>query len=117
MPRSADIRGPANLLLPTLPVFRSTPIRLIDGDQQIVTVRGPGSITLTGTRGDTVSLIPVGGDVHTITTLGLEYPLTNGTIQFGSTLGVSNVLIANTATITIETGLLVCVQISATEEP
>lgn len=107
----------ANLLLPTLPVFSSTSIRLIDGDQQIVTLRGPGSITLTGAPGDTVSLIPVGGDVHAITTLGLEYPLTNGPIQFGATLGVSNVLIAPTATITIQTGLLVCVHISSPESP
>jgi thiamine pyrophosphokinase len=105
----------ANLLLPTLPAFGSIPIRIIDGSQQITAVRGPGSLSLTGAPGETVSLIPVGGPVHGITTVGLEYPLTDGTLQLGSTLGVSNSLLEKTATITTQSGLLVCVHISTTE--
>ena len=105
----------ANLLLPALPTWQSARIRIVDGRQQISLARGPGSITLIGSPGDTVSLISVGGDAVGITTAGLEYPLANGTLRFGSTLGVSNALIANEAGVTLLEGLLVCIVISSTD--
>lgn len=104
----------ANVLLPALPRLSGVRIRLIDGRQQIGLLRGPGSIHLAGSPGDTVSLIPIGGDVHGVTTSGLEYPLEKGTIAFGSTLGVSNALTASQADVFLEEGLLVCILISST---
>lgn len=104
----------ANLLLPTLPALSSLHIRLIDGRQQISVLRGPGRLSLTGAIGDTVSLIPVGGDVTGVTTSHLEYPLTDYTLKFGSTLGISNTFVKPEAAISIATGLLVVVTISAT---
>lgn len=103
-----------NLLLPTLPALSTLHIRLIDGPQQISMLRGPGTCRLTGTVGDTVSLIPVGGDVTGVTTTKLEYPLRDSTLHFGSTLGISNVLVQSEATVSIVTGLLVIVTISTT---
>lgn len=102
----------ANLLLPTLPAFSILHIRLIDGPQQISVLRGPGTRTLTGTVGDTVSLIPVGGDVAGVTTTHLEYPLEDYTLKFGSTLGISNTFVAPEAAVRITSGLLVVVTIS-----
>jgi thiamine pyrophosphokinase len=99
----------ANLLLPAA---HSTRIQLIDGPQRITLLRGPGQLTLTGHPGDTVSLIPIAGDAHGLTTAGLEYPLVNGTLPFGATLGVSNVLTAPTATISLQAGSLICVTIA-----
>ncbi len=105
----------ANVLLLALPRLDSARIRLIDGAQQISLLRGPGSVTLTGAPGDTVSLIPISGDARGATTTGLEYALDSGTLSFGSTLGISNVLTAREATVALSAGLLICVLISSAD--
>ncbi len=99
----------ANLLLPA--AFPAQPIRLVDGDQEITLVIGPGTRHLYGSPGDTVSLIPVQGHAQGIATLGLEYALHGETLFFGETRGISNVLTNETATISLETGMLVCVHL------
>jgi thiamine pyrophosphokinase len=101
----------ANLLLLALPALASARIRLLDGSQEIGLLRGSGELTLTGNVSDTVSLIPIGGDARGITTSGLEYPLHGETLIFGSTRGVSNVMMAGQATISLTEGLLVCILI------
>lgn len=83
-------------------------VRLLDGMQEISLLRGPGELTLSGNAGDTVSLIPIGGDAHGITTSGLEYPLHGETLIFGSTRGISNVMVESRATVSLTEGLLVC---------
>jgi thiamine pyrophosphokinase len=102
----------ANLLLPALPTLQGLSVQLLDGNQNITTVRGPGTAHFNGNIGDTVSLIPISGDVHGVTTANLEYPLSNATLAFGSTLGISNTLTASQATVSITQGLLVCITIS-----
>ena len=109
----------ANLLLPAL--FPSTlppamggagggpRLRLADGEQQIYLIRGRAQIE--GQVGDIVSLIPIGGDAAGITTEGLEYPLTEGRLPFGASLGISNALTSDTATVTVEQGMVLCVVI------
>ncbi len=106
----------ANLLLLAGPGFASARIRLLDGDQQLslLTPRAPAHIE--GRPGDTVSLIPLGGEARGVTTAGLEYPLADGALPFGSTLGVSNVLLGHTATVHLREGLLMCVVISTNVE-
>ncbi len=99
----------ANLLLLAHPDFRSVRVRLLDGTQQIYLVQGQTIIE--GQPGDTVSLIAINGDALGVTTDGLEYPLARGTLRFGSTLGISNVLLGIRATVSVESGLVVCVVI------
>jgi thiamine pyrophosphokinase len=101
----------ANLLLLAHPDFRGAQIRLIDGAQQITLIHGQAVIE--GQPGDTVSLISLQGDARGVTTDGLEYPLQRGRLAFGSTLGVSNVLLGREATVTVEEGLLACVVIGS----
>lgn len=62
--------------------------------------------TLRGTPGDIVSLIPLSEQVTGVTLRGLEYPLTDHTIQRGSSLGISNQLIDAEGEITLKTGKL-----------
>jgi thiamine pyrophosphokinase len=99
----------ANLLLLAHPDFRAARLRLLDGPQQIYLVQGRTAIE--GRPGDTVSLIPLYGDAAGVTTAGLEYPLDRGALPFGSTLGISNVLLAAHAEVEVEHGLVVCVVI------
>ena len=94
----------ANLLLLAHPDFQTVRLRLVDGAQQIYLIQEQAVIE--GHPGATVSLIALTGDARGVTTEGLEYPLTRGRLAFGSTLGVSNVLLAATATVRVEAGLL-----------
>jgi thiamine pyrophosphokinase len=98
----------ANLLLPAAPGLEQVCIRLLDGPQEILLLRAGEVHTLNGQAGDTVSLVPLGGHVHGITTTGLEYPLSDGTLYFGATRGISNVLLGDRATVQLQDGLLLC---------
>ena len=101
----------ANLLLPASKEFASLDIRLVDGQQEIFLVRSGQTTEITGNPGDTLSLIPLYGDAIGINTQGLEYALNEGTLIFGSTRGISNVLLENKAVISCREGLLVGVLI------
>ncbi|MCL2500104.1 MAG: thiamine diphosphokinase [Defluviitaleaceae bacterium] len=82
----------------------STSIRLIK-DEVILSRR-----CLTGgLRYATLSLIPLTTEVTGITTRGLAYPLTDGTLRAGETCGVSNEFTADIAEISIKSGLLLAV--------
>jgi thiamine pyrophosphokinase len=98
----------ANLLLPAAPGLEHVCIRLLDGPQEIVLLRAGEAHTLSGQAGDIVSLVPLGGHVYGITTTGLEYPLTDGTLYFGATRGISNVMLDEQATVQLKDGLLLC---------
>jgi thiamine pyrophosphokinase len=100
----------ANVLLLALPELEGIKTRIVAGDQEMFLIRGQALIE--GQVGDTVSLLPIAGDVTGITTKGLEYPLQHGALKFRSTLGVSNVLMAPVARVQVERGLLLCVHIS-----
>ena len=99
----------ANLLLPTHPHLEGLDITFIDGNQLICTIYDQRRIK--GNPGDTVSLLPIGGDVTGVITMNLEYPLSDETLFFGTTRGMSNVLVENEASITIKSGVLLCVLI------
>lgn len=53
-----------------------------------------------------LSLFPLDGSAKGITLRGVQYPLTNGTLPSSFPLGVSNHILAPTASITVETGAL-----------
>jgi thiamine pyrophosphokinase len=99
----------ANLLLPAAENFQNLSIRLVDGAQEISLIREGQRVEISGRAGDTVSLIPLGGDAGGITTGALEYPLAGETLRFGSSRGVSNVMLGEKAAVSLEKGLLLCV--------
>lgn len=102
----------ANLLLPAASEFSKVTIRLIDGHQEIILLRGKGELTFKGKKGDILSIAPLGQDAYGVTLRGLEYPLEDDVLKFGATRGISNVLINDAATVYIEKGLLLCTHIS-----
>jgi thiamine pyrophosphokinase len=107
----------ANVLLPAGQAYTGLKVRLLDGPQEILLVHPRQTLELHGEPGDTLSLIPLMGDATGITTGNLEYPLQGETLHFGSTRGVSNVMQAKTATVYLETGLLLCVVIHQLDLP
>ena len=106
----------ANLLLPATADLAGMIIRLVDGSQDVMLLRGPGQLILQGQPGDTVSLIPLGGDAYGVSTDQLEYPLNGETLYFGATRGLSNVLLAEIAEVRLREGLLLCVVIHMKNE-
>lgn len=87
------------------------PISFAEGRQEITLIREKQRAKIHGTPGDILSLIPVGGDAQGVTLEGLEYPLENDVLRFGTTRGVSNVLAGKTATVLLRQGMLLCVHI------
>ena len=95
----------ANLLyLSTIPAE----IILIEGHQKLTFVR-KGTV-LTGKKGYEVSLIPLTSDCEGVSTEGLAYPLKNERLPYGSTRGISNVMLGEKASVTVSGGILICIQ-------
>jgi thiamine pyrophosphokinase len=82
-------------------------IRLLDGSEEACVIRR--ECTIGGQVGDTVSLIALSPLVEGVSTNGLEWSLVDGTLAFGSTLGISNVLTEPPASVRVREGVLLLV--------
>jgi thiamine pyrophosphokinase len=105
----------ANFLLLDRYAQTTASIRLVDGPQEAFLIRAGEERMVEGHPGDVVSLIPLLRDVSGISTQNLAYPLSDGRLNFGSTRGVSNVLLSETGSVALQDGVLVCVVIHTTE--
>lgn len=102
-------QGLSNVALLALPELQRCRVRLLDIDQEAYLARGETAIP--GAAGDTVSLLPIGGPARGITTLGLQYPLVDAELRFERSRGVSNVIVAPPAHVTVREGLLLVVHL------
>jgi thiamine pyrophosphokinase len=106
----------ANVMLVAQEEYSGANIRLLDGTQELGVLRGEATLQMDGRLGDTLSLMPINGNAVGVTTFGLEYPLKNETLYFGSPRGVSNVIVDAHAQVFIKSGmLLVCLLKSGNE--
>ncbi|MCX6027955.1 MAG: hypothetical protein NT169_01475 [Chloroflexi bacterium] len=71
---------------------------------------GAAHLALTGTQGDLLSLLPIGGDAVGVTTAGLAYPLRDETLYFGQARGVSNVFEGAEAEVWLREGMMLVIQ-------
>lgn len=97
----------ANILLLTHPGLHGRTVHLLTAHERAWLVRDHTEIH--GQIGDLVSLIPLGGDAHIANTTGLQWPLQDDVLTFGLARGVSNVVTAAPATLTLHTGQLLCI--------
>lgn len=67
-------------------------------------------------EGDTVSLIPLGGNAKGVTTTGLKWNLSRSTLKAFESRGVSNKSIANNITVSIRTGVIAIIITPANSE-
>ncbi|MCU0521105.1 MAG: thiamine diphosphokinase [Anaerolineae bacterium] len=98
----------ANLLLLAMPALRRCRVQMVDRAWITMVLRGEGQITLSGSPGDRVSLIPLGGQVEGVTTEGLVFPLHDEMLLFGPARGVSNQMEGASASVCVRRGLLWC---------
>jgi thiamine pyrophosphokinase len=97
----------ANISLLAHPALEGREVRLMEPREALWLVTDIA--TITGAVGDTVSLIPMQGDVVVHATAGLRWPLQDETLKFGRARGVSNELVSQVATVEVASGQLLCV--------
>ena len=97
-----------NMLLLTRASLSSCKIEVWHGEQTGWVIKPPGE-DISGHPGDTVSLIPLGGDASGITTKGLKYSLNDEDLTFGSVRGISNQMEKPSAHVKLSEGLLLAV--------
>ena len=98
----------ANVLLLTIPVLRGREVRIVESHQQAWVIE-TGTTRIKGSRGDLVSFLPLGGDVHIGRTKGLRWQLREERLEFGKSRGVSNVMTADVALVEVKAGRLLCI--------
>ncbi|HEX5939598.1 MAG TPA: thiamine diphosphokinase [Dehalococcoidia bacterium] len=97
----------ANSLLLAKPEFREKRIRIVDGVNEARLCQR--ELSLKGRPGDYVTLIALTDEVTGIQTEGLRYDVPDGRLTFGDSLGVSNELTGEAATVRQTSGVLLVV--------
>lgn len=104
----------ANLGLLAHPALLGRSCVLLAEETRVTLITGPATREVTGRIGDIVSLLPLGDGVTGVTTVGLRYPLDDEPLPVGPARGLSNVLAAEAARVTVATGRLLIVETPAT---
>ncbi len=106
----------ANVWLLAHPGLAGVDVILLDARSRSVLISAPGPADapvrrlLPGQPGAVVSLLPLGGDVSGVTTVGLRYPLRDEPLITGPARGLSNVRVAQDAAVTVRRGRLLVVE-------
>lgn len=113
----------ANVLLLARPELAGIPTVLAEGCQTMRLLRGSDAssgeiahLALAGAPGDLLTLLPLAGDAHGVSTAGLRYGLADETLCFGYARGVSNEFTAEVAQVWLRAGLLLVIHIRQTVE-
>ncbi|MEM8858532.1 MAG: thiamine diphosphokinase [Chloroflexota bacterium] len=104
----------ANLMLLTHPKLQNRKIQLINEHETTFLVTS--SVDIHGRSGDTVSLIPLKGDAHMESTTNLKWPLNNSVLKFGPARGVSNIMTASKAAVSVRSGMVLCIHTESSWE-
>ena len=100
----------ANVLLLAREDLRGLDVRLVDEMREAFVIHGGEASSVTGDRGDFVSLLPLSGQDAVVTTWGLKYDLTGVSLAYGATRGMSNELVWSRAEIQVAVGQLLVMQ-------
>lgn len=84
--------------------------RIVDEKNEVLLI--DGSTTVRKDRFSHISLLPLSPEVTGITLQGFLYPLHEARLRIGDSLGISNVLIAEQGSITLDQGLLLVIKSS-----
>ena len=101
----------SNIMLLASSRYSGIQFWVIEGNTEMFILRGSENIELHGQPGDTVSVIPLNGDVQGLTYTGLQWPLEDAALPFGTPRGVSNRLSGRKARIILNEGVALVVVI------
>ena len=92
------------------PAYAGVTLEAWVGRAHVLRVIGPGALVVPAGPGETLSLLPIGGPVHGITTTGLHYPLHDETLAAATSRGVSNVVATSHPSVTVAQGTLLVIR-------
>ncbi len=99
----------AGLLLLGHPRLAGHQVEAWWGTAHVDVLHGPDRRPLTGLAGHLVSLVPLHGPAHGITTTGLRYPLADEDLEPGTSRGISNEFVGGAACIQLSGGVLLVI--------
>lgn len=92
-----------------LPLRAGIPARIIDEQNEICLLDGPRKLQKEAVFGTYVSFLPLTGHCEGVTLRGFKYPLVDHALEQGTSLGVSNEIVEEEATVEFQSGILVMV--------
>ncbi|OLC54400.1 MAG: thiamine diphosphokinase [Chloroflexi bacterium 13_1_40CM_4_68_4] len=101
----------ANAMLIADPVYRGRGVRAVHGRTHVRAVYANARVAIESPVGTTITLLPVHGDATGVRTRGLRYTLAVETLRFGRSRGLSNVVSAHPAWVSIDQGVLLLIEI------
>ena len=86
------------------------PCEILDSYNKIYLVKENRQLAKDKTYGKYISLLPLTTTVEGITLKGFQYPLKNASLSVGLSLGISNEIVEEIATIELKEGILIVIE-------
>lgn len=100
----------ANVHILCYALEKNIPCEIIDKHNKIYLINSKTQLDKTRTYGKFISLIPLTTQVYGLTLTGFKYLLNNYTLEIGKSLGISNEILDNVATINLIDGILIVIE-------
>lgn len=100
----------ANIHILTYAQNNQIPCYILDTNNKIYLTDNSIILNKNEIHGKYISLIPLTTSVEGLTLKGFKYPLDNFCLTVGKSLGVSNEIIENIATISLKSGILIVIE-------
>lgn len=100
----------ANIHILTYTLDSQIPCYILDANNKIYLTDNSIILNKNEIYGRFISLIPLTTLVEGLTLKGFKYPLENYCLTIGKSLGISNELIEDTATISLKSGILIVIE-------
>lgn len=100
----------ANIHILLVALESNIPCELLDDNNRIYLVNNTHTIEKLNTYGKYISLIPLTSSVEGLTLIGFKYSLDNYLLTIGKSLGISNEIIDDIATIFLKKGILIVIE-------
>lgn len=100
----------ANIHILMIALEANIPCELLDSNNRIYLINKAHTVKKLNAYGKYISLIPLTSKVEGLTLTGFKYPLNNYSLTIGKSLGISNELINDSATICLKNGILIVIE-------
>ena len=100
----------ANMNLLKIPLYNHVKACILDKNNKIYLENESFFITKSNLYGSYISLLPFTEKVTGLTLKGFKYPLKNHTLTQGNSLGVSNEILDEKASVTMDSGILLVIE-------
>ncbi len=100
----------ANIHVLTYALDSKIPCHILDSNNKIYLINDSAKLNKDEAHGKYISLIPLTTSIEGLTLKGFKYPLNNYCLTIGKSLGISNEIIQDIATIDLKSGTLIVIE-------